>query len=352
VLIGDAFALGDVYELTTTWSKITPSTGPSMVGAMAYDAGRGRVVAVAMFNGTWEWDGDAWIRTGDPADTPSMASAVMTYDSVRDEVIGFKESANVSETWRWRASTWTKLAVAAPSARQNGAIAFDSKRGRAVMFGGEILGASINITDETWEWDGEAWTQLNPPTKPPARRFFGMAYDPIRERTVLFGGNSAITPYMGDTWEWDGTTWAERTPTVSPPPRERHSLAYDPLRQSIVMTSRRGDVWDYDGITWRERALILPTPGDGPLVQDVTGALILGDLPSRLISVSAGGREQCTVTADFDGDELSGCADPDCWTRCTPMCVPGIACDPSLPHCGDGACSAVETRLLCPDDCP
>ena len=34
-------------------------------------------------------------------------------------------------------------------------------------------------------------------------------------------------------------------------------------------------------------------------------------------------RELCLIAADNDGDELVGCADPDCWTRCTPACPPG-----------------------------
>jgi hypothetical protein len=61
--------------------------------------------------------------------------------------------------------------------------------------------------------------------------------------------------------------------------------------------------------------------------------------------------EACDGT-DADGDGLVGCADPDCWARCTPHCPPGTTCDPAQPHCGDGTCSAVESHALCPQDCP
>jgi hypothetical protein len=62
--------------------------------------------------------------------------------------------------------------------------------------------------------------------------------------------------------------------------------------------------------------------------------------------------DRCMRAADdTDGDGLAGCADPDCFARCRPMCSPGAPCDASYPHCGDGTCSAVEDYLICPDDC-
>jgi hypothetical protein len=62
--------------------------------------------------------------------------------------------------------------------------------------------------------------------------------------------------------------------------------------------------------------------------------------------------ETCQYGLDGDGDDLVGCADPDCFGACTPLCNPTImTCDPSWPHCGDGTCQAVETARLCPADC-
>jgi hypothetical protein len=36
---------------------------------------------------------------------------------------------------------------------------YDSKRGRVVMFGGDSI-ANGSLGD-TWEWDGEYWTQMD-----------------------------------------------------------------------------------------------------------------------------------------------------------------------------------------------
>ena len=68
------------------------------------------------------------------------------------------------------------------------------------------------------------------------------------------------------------------------------------------------------------------------------------ELKQRLRLASAG-------DLDDDGDGLAGCDDPDCWSRCTPTCLPGAICDDALPHCGDGACGAREDYALCPTDC-
>jgi hypothetical protein len=55
---------------------------------------------------------------------------------------------------------------------------------------------------------------------------------------------------------------------------------------------------------------------------------------------------------DTDGDTLAGCADPDCFGKCFPLCPPGLSCDPLAPRCGDLTCGAVEDYRICPSDCP
>jgi len=43
---------------------------------------------------------------------------------------------------------------------------------------------------------------------PGPRGGFGMAYDSARGKTVLYGGGvDAGIPTDRDTWEWDGTNW-------------------------------------------------------------------------------------------------------------------------------------------------
>ena len=65
---------------------------------------------------------------------------------------------------------------------------------------------------------------------PPARYGNAMAYDPSRQRTVLFGGlgwTSNGTIDLGDTWEWDGASWIHVS-NAGPSPRHGHGMVYDP----------------------------------------------------------------------------------------------------------------------------
>ena len=81
-----------------------------------------------------------------------------------------------------------------PSARTGHALAYDSARGRVVLFGG--FDSSGNVFSDTWEWDGDAWTDVTPSganTSPSARNNHALAYDSARGRVVLFGGFTAST---------------------------------------------------------------------------------------------------------------------------------------------------------------
>ena len=80
--------------------------------------------------------------------------------------------------------------------RASHAMAYDSARGRTILFGG--IGGSF--LGDTVEWDGTTWTQRVPATSPSARTYHAMAYDSARGVTILFGG--ANGSYLGDTWEF------------------------------------------------------------------------------------------------------------------------------------------------------
>jgi hypothetical protein len=100
-------------------------------------------------------------------------------------------------------------------------MAHDVARERMVLFGGNDPGR----LGDTWEWDGESWTQRTPATNPPPRNVTAMAYDAARQRVVLFGGNDGSARRLNDTWEWDGVNWMLRTPaTCRPTPRYQRAV--------------------------------------------------------------------------------------------------------------------------------
>jgi hypothetical protein len=77
---------------------------------------------------------------------------------------------------------------------------------------------------DTWEWDGQAWTQVED-TGPSDRTRPALAYDSTRSRVVLFGGEGAGGP-LGDTWEWDGDEWTQVADT-GPSPRAGHAMCFE-----------------------------------------------------------------------------------------------------------------------------
>src|SRR5688572_4127457 len=74
------------------------------------------------------------------------------------------------------------------------------------------------------------WVRRLPTNSPPPRYSHSTAFDSQRGRTVLFGGTDLSLLPMGDTWEWDGSQWTQRIAAPSPPARYAHAAAYDRAR--------------------------------------------------------------------------------------------------------------------------
>ncbi len=205
-----------------------------------------------------------WLR---PRATPGGSTGhAMAYDVVRQRVVLFGGYWGVnsysSETWEWNGDNWTQRSPSnSPSARHSHAMAYDVARQRVVLFGGWDR---TGYSNETWEWDGDNWTKRSPSNSPSTRHGHAMVYDIARQRVVLFGGTrieSQGTVFLGDTWEWDGNYWTKRSPTNSPSTRHGHAMVYDIARQRVVLfggcwayNSYSSDTWEWDGNSWTQRS--------------------------------------------------------------------------------------------------
>jgi hypothetical protein len=165
-----------------------------------------------------------------------------------------------ADTWTWDGTNWSEVVPAvSPPGRLRGAMTWDSGRKRAVLFGG-IGSSPFPTLNDTWEFDGTTWINQAIPGPSP-RQDFSLAYDPIRQRVVLFGGQSASQELLGETWEYDGTQWALKATTGPEPRVGGGKLAYDPTLQAIVLSSALGGpnasvlistVWAWNGSTWTQ----------------------------------------------------------------------------------------------------
>jgi hypothetical protein len=256
---------------TVNWEQESPGSSPSArtFAATSYDSGRDRVVlfggstATSNLGDTWEWDGSTWIHQFPATSPPLLSAAAMVYDAALGRSVLFGGSTSTgasSDTWEWDGVTWTRLNLAtSPPPMSLAAMAYDSGRGRLVLFGAfNSFGLWVS---EMWEFDGTAWTQLSPAHRPSVRYGAAMAFDSSRSRTVLFGGWRAdVGGRLSDTWEWDGTDWTQISAAVSPYQRWASSMAFDPVRNRTILfggdhfqpyeLGDTNDTWEWDGTTW------------------------------------------------------------------------------------------------------
>jgi hypothetical protein len=240
--------------------------------AMTFDTARSRFVVVSGSQ-TLEWDGAAWRPRETAHAAPARLDQMLAYDRVRrcTLMFGGQEQVGVSTVvmsgtlWQYDGNDWTQRAAGGPPGRVAHAMAFDSVRGRVVLFGGQ---SSADLGD-TWEWDGNAWTHLTPSIAPQPRIYAAMAFHAATAQMILFGGNSLLTsPHScNDTWAWNGTTWTALAPATIPQRRQGHRMSANDAAGTVVMhggvdtsTGPVNDTWEWNGNNWVGGAAIAAPP--------------------------------------------------------------------------------------------
>jgi hypothetical protein len=213
---------------------------------------------------TWEWDGSTWTNVSPALSPPGLSGASMAFDSRRGVSVLFGGStnpgANSSDTWEWDGEIWTKRTLpVSPPPTVLAPMTYDSARGETLLVGPPPPFGSLNTT---WTYDGTSWVQRFPATSPPARHGAAITYDSVRQRVVMFGGFSGVSGRLNDTWEWDGVNWTQRTSTAVPYPRWSATMVFDSrLGKSILFGGDHlrplalgpvNDTWEWDGNQWTE----------------------------------------------------------------------------------------------------
>ena len=262
------------------WTRLQSSRQPTVFYNLALATDTARRVVV-LFGGspstrtseTWEWSGSDWSQAA-AGGTPNSASrAALVYDPVRRRTVLFGGDSGTpggytpiydNTTWEWDGVAWRSVSVPGqPVGRNSMAMAFDPRRGRVVMHGGmRWINYWTSVEhDDTWEWDGSGWRSLGSGPAGTAT----MAFSATANEMVLATGHQ--------TWTFDGSAWQQRID--EPGPFSAYAMAYDPMRQRAVLYgtvggpfssygSARDKTWEHDGSRWLATSAAAP-PG-GPTV--------------------------------------------------------------------------------------
>ncbi|MBM4062025.1 MAG: hypothetical protein FJ265_13155 [Planctomycetes bacterium] len=299
-------AAAALHAQQPVWTRGTPFP-PAGTPSLCFDERRERAVLV-LADQTWQFDGAAWTLGSAQHAPGDRGWPALAFDRGRGATWLFggylwslAGSAPQNDLWTWDGTAWTAVTAPAaprPAPRYDVPLVHDTARDRLVLYGGRTAGGYAN---DTWEFDGAAWTQASPTSTPTSRYAHEMVYDLARGVTVLFGGlDATLANALAETWEWNGTDWTLRTPASSPSPRYAAGLAYDQRNARVLLHGGRNgstypnDTWAYDGSTWT------PLPTGGTAAPTEVPTRLCFD-PARAEAITARSRAGGLSTWAFDG---------------------------------------------------
>ena len=213
------------------------------------------------FSGTPTWH---LLSASGPEPAP-RAGHVAIYDPRRDRMVIFGGGGSYDQgVWALSLSdlTWSEIALYPPiaSLEQFGA-AYDSLRDRMLIFGG--IDGDLHFLNNTWafSFEQDTWTAISYSGTPPsARKWPGVIYDPRGDRMLVFDGYAGGYLYPGATGQMEALQfggagdpeWAVVSAGESPSARVGVSLAYDSLRDRLLLyggqdgEALRTDAWAMD----------------------------------------------------------------------------------------------------------
>lgn len=214
-----------------------------------------------------------------PAQTGSPYSRIhpcMAYDPVNERVIMFGGgtlSGVLGDTWMYAYSTntWIQIqSVSNPVGRNDGSMVYNPTTNCMILYGG-WCGMTLGRTDDTWIFNctTDEWSEVSPEESPSPRSSSNMVYDSTNNVVVLFGGYGEDDPHTEDTWCYNPTEnmWTEMNPTVHPCGRYGHCMIYDPIKNRTILFSGNSDegmnpdLWEYNftADSWTELT-VYPRP--------------------------------------------------------------------------------------------
>ncbi|MGB1811839.1 MAG: Kelch repeat-containing protein, partial [Candidatus Kariarchaeum pelagius] len=158
-------------------------------------------------------------------------------------------------------NTWETTANN-PGARLNHAMVYDSKNNVTLLYGGRVIIDGVwESLDDTWAFNSQTnnWTNLNPSNKPDVYYHTNHVYDQKHNKFILFGGTDKwggdwSPEAKGGTWAYDFTlnTWTKLNSTNEPSPRLKGKMYYDPILEKSFLfggknsSNNFAETWSFD----------------------------------------------------------------------------------------------------------
>lgn len=171
--------------------------------------------------------------------------------------------AYLRDTWIYDAvgQSWAMVAEDGPAPRSQHAMAFDPVRNQVLVFGGYV-GSSFTYGD-TWLFDveNESWRRVEVDAGPSARAGSVAVFDDSADRFVMFAGAEeppAAELPLAETWIFDPTTglWTEQFTNQAPsllseghPTLFELAMVYDSASRRSVLLVAGESTWVYDATT-------------------------------------------------------------------------------------------------------
>jgi len=180
------------------------------------------------------------------------------YDPGRDRMLLYQGQ----QVWAYSFHAhegWTRLTPGGspPPTRSEHAVVYDSKRDRMIVYGGKESGG--RPLEDAWALalgKDPVWSPVAARGQVPARAGAAAIYDPVRDRLIVFGGDS-LRRVKGDVWALPlapGSGWTQLLPDRRWPYYRTHASAiYDSKRDAMVIFGGGlpgGDGWAGMNDTW------------------------------------------------------------------------------------------------------
>ncbi|MEW5855638.1 MAG: hypothetical protein AB2A00_43085 [Myxococcota bacterium] len=186
---------------------------------------------------------------------------------------------------------------------------------------------------------GDAWNVINTPGFPPTETAYNIAFDPVRARTVIFGGFNGLYD-INNVYDWDGASFTDISPRTGTRPNVRTGpgMVWDSGNRRMLqyggghfLQAQGSEFWEFDART-----------GSVPAVQFSVSAQAAG--------IAGGTVSGLRVRAWCGGESPSGTgcalygwsASAGNWTALPGSPSNAIALNPSQPYLPTGTATLLD----------